>query len=1356
MNSQIVTFWQTTLQVGKTAIPYVALVLLIIFAILILVLVLYLLYRFGRRLPIFLRHLGWRCVTLFRRVVGWLRRGRSASQPTVLARFHASSKPTVPLQMSFATGEKIRPWATAPVDRPQDALFLVLGFEGSGKSALLAIGGQAESATTDQLFPACELTWWRLEDGWALEVNQALCSAHHTPKFTHMLKILEQMCPTCPVDGLVVVLSAQQLLQSGKDGGARATLAATSASIASQLGAALPVQLVVSHADSLRGFDELLQLRSATGQREAMLGLRLSVTRPTMRRRPTVALLREAVMGQVLQSLSMQSVISTNFKLRRALDLPAEIDTLQEGLQQFENQLCIDSAATIQPWLQSVALTGFSQSAGPDKSGELVFAGPSLRQQLFLRSVALSPRAAYLAQCHSKTKRAAVLTFVCIASLIVLLVWSRVTWRGMDQNIANVERLLQDIRPELHVAKNASIAFSTSLGTDSLEKLINTVVALDQSTLGFVLVPSSWFSQLRSDALKGVGEIISRTLIRARSEQLATDIPRASDAMLTPLSGVSAQRIEELPAYQDLIAFLDKRELVGASMDSAQRLDKKITYMQLMRFLGWTPEQLKLPTVNWNDAMPVLVTQRFKVEALNSPEINAALRQTLASFWDRLLREALDQHPLVLQSKDVQAGVLNAASGVFGLQDAEALNSSLKKIKRESELPSASRIFDNKKEALAFFAKVQLRLGVSSVVPSGQMIDLTASLEKRFDSLRSKLLRAEVEGIGVLFTDDSRDGSLQLSPDIKNFGSVYANYMSQPFMRPPAKTQVMVAATGRGQYLEWNLSEIEPARILSETLRDYSTGGAQTLAPRIKSGLMRLARTNYERQTDALFLNATHLLEESPVLMKSDADTGRYSGSLSLRQLSLRVSNLATAGKLYQLLRSRDSATSPFSAVSDQLTRESARLLEQFEAELYREDPYAPLIAGVTSWLRSSPNNEMLVSSFKGDIKERLVRSREYVRRQYSSAALPLLELLNAQASGVMPRDVVLRWARLREAIDGYERGNVSNGIYELERYVLSLTKLRDPNECVDFLKERQLPLHRGDYFSQQLAQLDEAVSLACEQRFTQGQRRNYENFANWFNNNIAGRPPFSSTGWHGSHSALAIPLFERVLSRYSEFRKLSLVDKKYPANWPTDVSSFIAQMEQLAVYFLTPQSAKEPTSMMTSGTTKVAAPRNEVRPDMPFRLRLEFRSSRMHEAGADQIIDWSIYSGGRHYSNRGNDLFQWKVGEPIEVQLRWASNSTVSPLALVSKVHNYSVGERTAKFKYSGDWALFELLERHKSAGLNVDGGVALFFPVPTIGPKGRQDAKAFITMLPPDGVNALLPDFPALAPLFPHNGGN
>lgn len=840
-----------------------------------------------------------------------------------------------------------------------------------------------------------------------------------------------------------------------------------------------------------------------------------------------------------------------------------------------------------------------------------------------------------------------------------------------------------------------------------------------------------------------VGEIMNRTMIQERSIQLATDFPQVNDTLLPPSGAVGAQRIEELPAYQELIAFLDARELFAMSINSGQKLNHKISYKQFQHFMGIKPEHKELSGIDLNDAMPLAVTQRFRIKTLKSPANDAQLRQTIEIYWERLVTEALELHPIVVLSDQVQEEFQSASNGVFNISDARRLETVLKKFKHEAALPSARRIFSNKKDALVFFAPAQLRLGLSSVISSEQTVDLVSFLDNRFESLRTTLLQKETEGAGVLFVADAREGSLQLSPDFKRLSNAYTSFMSQPFMRLVDSTPFTTA--GSTQYLEWKLSEVEPARYLAESFREYSTGGSQVFDPNIKSSFMRLARSNYMRQIDAIFLSAARLRELSPLKTQTEIVTGLHTGGSGLRELSMRATNLAAVGKLYRQLQPIDSTASPLSSVNEQLIRESNRLLERLEVVLYQEDPYATLITAIASWLSNSSSEKILANSFTGNTKELLVSPREYVRAHYAAAALPLLEYLTAEASKTAPNDTVLRWAKLREVLDSFEKGNLNNGIYELERYVLSLSKLREANECVTFLQERQSPVPRGDYFSKQLINLDETVSAVCQQRIHQSQRSNYEIFAKWFNSNIAGRPPFSHSSWNGNHAALTAQQFERLLSRYSEFRKSMLTDNKNDNNWPSDVGLFIAHMDRLTAFFLPAQNP-----------SKLATRNDEVRLDTPFRARLEFRSNRNHEAGADQIIDLSISNGARRYTNRGNDIFQWKIGEPVEVLLRWAADSPESPLGMQSKIYNYSANERIASFKYSGDWALFEMLDKHKSSLADPDRGVALLFPIPTMGPKGRQIAKLFISLHSPDGINALDLHFPKTAPMYLRNGRN
>ena len=1349
MSAQFASFWQAVLLIGRTVFPYVGMVVLVILAILALVLVLYLLYRVVRRLPVSFRHVVWRVGTAARRLFAWVRRGRVTSHAVVLACFHDSTRPAVPLQDSFQSAVKGMPWTRKSATRPQEPLYLVIGPAGAGKSTLLSkyVKDAVRAKNVPGApAPVCDLTWWRLKQGWALEVNAQFAEGYDSPKFSSMLRILEEMRPDRPVDGLIVVAPAAQLAMEGVGARLGHAMGAAASLISMELGYSLPTRLVISGTDVLTGFESLVKLCATGEDLDFPLGLLLPPPSSAAASPSLPKSLHDAVLGRVLFALSSQADLAVNFSLRSVLALPTEILRLQAALETFDQRL---SEALRGAALRGVLLTGFS-SIESSAERELVLAGERLGQQLFVQHQTQEPGKAYQARVDQQLRRRKTVVAACVASCAIVLVGSSLTWKRMGEDVALIQRVLGEVGPEMHVARNSYLTLASSVGISSLERLINTVAALDSTSVTYSLVPSSWTSEFRNDALASVGEVISRTLIRARMEVLSSNVPQAYDSAVMSDGGLSAQRIEDLPAYQQLVSFIDYQESTWASMDSGERLAKRISYGDFLGFLGIRPEQTKLRRLNWSDPMPAGVTQRFHVESLRSPENDALVRQVVDGYWDRLLSQAFEQNPVVVVGEALVEDVRTVGGvGVFGAQEAQELGARLKRLKREAALPSSRRVLGAKSEALAFFAKVQFRLGASSVVSSGQMVDLASALDKRFDLLRSRMVQLESDGIGLLFTADAREGTLQLSADLKRFGGAYATFMAQPFMQPTGKMSLQMP--GSGQYVEWSLPGLEPVRSLADAYRDYSGGAAgQAFDSRLKAGLLRLARSNFLKQADVLFMQAAKIRDEGAL----PADTtGVGRGRPDTRRLTARTANLAAAGKFYRMLQPTDNAGLNDSAVGELLANETIQLLRQFEAELVKDDPYGLLNAEATAWVNGGTEGKAALNTFKVNAKDRLVSAREYVRVQYGTLALPLVDFLSGGGHQAANDEIVVRWSRMRETQDGYQKGNASNGISELERYILGLTKLRTPDECAAFLEERQPFVQRGDYFSRQLAALDASIVTACEQRHLDAMRRHYENFASWFNSAVAGRYPFSPNGWRSASVPITVPVFERLLSLHGELKLQIESAGRLSSSLPAEVTRFMARMDMLGAFFLarssTPQAAVQPTG----SAAKPSAVNEGVRADIPFRARLIFRSNRAQEAGADQIIEWTVNSGGRRYSSRSNDLFQWKIGEPIEVKLRWATNSPVSPVVTSQNPYTHSVEEKSATFRYTGDWALFEMLDRHAANPTNGDGGHALSFRIPTIGPEGRHDTKAFITMMPPEGRGPLVPEFPAMAPVLPRS---
>lgn len=132
-----------------------------------------------------------------------------------------------------------------------------------------------------------------------------------------------------------------------------------------------------------------------------------------------------------------------------------------------------------------------------------------------------------------------------------------------------------------------------------------------------------------------------------------------------------------------------------------------------------------------------------------------------------------------------------------------------------------------------------------------------------------------------------------------------------------------------------------------------------------------------------------------------------------------------------------------------------------------------------------------------------------------------------------------------------------------------------------------------------------------------------------------------------------------------------------------------------------------------------------------------------------DQIIDWSLIAGKRQYALRNSgDVFEWRIGEPIEVGFRWAANSSYTPVSGQGRDEGYTVDSRTAIFRFKGEWSLQELVRRHSVRGDGAEQPLLLRFNINVLGPRGRSIAQAFITLEAVDDVSPLALDIPLIAP--------
>lgn len=1347
--SQINSWWQSVLVLGKPVFPYVGLVLVILLAVAIVAFAVYLVYRLWRRFPLALRHLFWRMGILFRRV--FVRRASTDSGQAVLARWQHESR-SILIEHSFDEAGR-RNWFRSPRRMPLP-LFAVLGPGKSGKSTLLAAvaGGQSyppvgEVAQTDTV-------WWRIGQVLALEISAAIASEESGIRLHWILRCLGRMRPEKPLDGIILAFPVDMLhgAQGAGDGNEFGPYVEAALRICTASEYELPLYVVFTKADKIAGFNDLVRaVGDSNLLRTLILGLPYTGSMLSNEAAKWAKSVPDTVYRQVLGQL-LDRPAQDNFRLRGALRIAAQLHGAVPFFDSLVKAIREHTGTNGTPLFRGAFLVGAAQAA--DSDVEAGRAGATSARLAFVERLATTVLFGekHVAQALPSRKikmrrRMSVALACCFISFAVLAFWLPATWNRIDTAVGVLRANLDELSPELRYAGQTGPKGASDLSASSVPRLMRVISVLDRHSVSTGLAPSSWGEATQTRLHEIVGEVAQRLFVLPRATALAREQPHMPQDALVAVVGVSAERVGDLPGYDLLIRFLDERDRLGASSDRGDVLSKGVSYDEFLEFLGTSSDRFKSLKIEWRRTMPYAVTARFQMPGTKDPGVEVEVQRLTGVLWDRLLQEALDFHPIVVLSEDAN-GTLAKIAGNQTISPAEVqqLSRNLRRLKGESESVSGRRLLGLEKDALAFFSRALERLAASGAVSTGQAVEMAEQLKKRYDAARRKVSRMEWEAVGPVFTQEQRDGVLILSPEVKRLIGGFAGFAAQPFMQDallPLSPQVQA-----GQYLEWSSARLDKIGMLADAYREFANTGNQIFESRLRAGMVRIATQSYLVNVESVFRDAVVVRSES---LPADQEQRDGYGALD-RALQARATNLAAVAGWYRRATVHEGGTASrlsLPGVSTLYAQEVARLLWHFEKNLLEDDPYGSVIEDVSKWIRHAPPKQPLATVFRGNVKERLAASREYLRTQYGNQVYPLLDALDLIGATSTRVDALPRWKRFREVLEGYEKGSMSNGAYEIEHYVLKIAKFSDANECERFIIERAIPSPRSDYFSQRLTDLDETVTRSCSRRITDSGLRKYAEFAAWFNTSVAEHPPFGDlAGAHAAAPPLTLRGFIGALRRYHAFRQQVSADRD---GWPEDVTQFLGRMDRLLTQYLAPDILPNGAVNVQVGAGKdtggAQQTRQESRLDLPLRVRAYFRTRRGDEQGGDNVIDWLVTAGGRQYSHRNSDpTVEWRIGEPVEVTFRWASHAPSAPV-LSPLPGGPRIAGRTAVFRYTGDWALFDLMRRHAVGG-GEGTPLVLQFAVPTGGTGGRQEARLFISLEPVNDRDAWPPVFPGRAP--------
>jgi type VI secretion system protein ImpL len=248
--------------------------------------------------------------------------------------------------------------------------YLLLGAEGSGKTALLSSSRLRFSQHDgDACRPEDPCRFWLGDQAVLIEAAGSLAlpgtdADAAYPLWRHLLKRLQQSRRRCPLDGVIVTISAADLLagEPGLTAGAR-SLAQRLRDMQRCFGVLFPVYVVVTQCDRLAGFEAFFQ-RLDRAAADQVWGVTFPGTVPGSGDEPLTAFPAEfAALAQRLQNpvVRLLSSEADSGRAGRIYGFPAQFQALGDPLRAFLTEIFASSPYAPSSWLRGVYFTSAAQ-----------------------------------------------------------------------------------------------------------------------------------------------------------------------------------------------------------------------------------------------------------------------------------------------------------------------------------------------------------------------------------------------------------------------------------------------------------------------------------------------------------------------------------------------------------------------------------------------------------------------------------------------------------------------------------------------------------------------------------------------------------------------------------------------------------------------------------------------------------------------------------------------------------------------------------------------------------------------------------------------------------------------------------
>lgn len=979
----------------------------------------------------------------------------------------------------------------------------------------------------------------------------------------------------------------------------------------------------------------------------------------------------------------------------------------------------------------------------------LFFAGDLLGEKIAIEYGLANPLQQRMLTLHRglNVAKASTAIFIVVGSYGLFHTYDSLT-RSRDQIVpmlAKIDLIIRDLaQNKLYSTEQTSAIFD--MHAHSLMQMMQT---LHETRFASLFVPPSWMSSLpnqMNETLKvAYQHIVVRTLyidLLLKAREVLHRRPTEKDAsatlgqLLTPLTSPEFLCVQNF--VMDLSALLQRVEQFNGLKTAAdpKDLDDLVFYTFKTRLPAFFLE-------NYSHFRSFLKDSRFPPIDLKPYTFIA--RETLNVLYQNFLNS-------IGTSTNTKSIPGRIQTFLTQLSDKDKSNLDLEQLRQFSlDLSGASQAwpepgktwldapyFNPGKELDAFFDKVDVSIFFGKEI-SQYLVDQTAiafqNLKRQLTVINQVLSDYPADPKRAL--KDARGKDIPISVGILQLEKSLTSLFGEPYMAIPLQT-TFGKNVPAGKMIYWDSKMISLAHDMAQKFEDFALKKSTGLPPILHENLMLLARHSLQLNIISLVGRAQNFVD-----YRIDPHDPLAAEEILRTKVNEMKDAIPHFLKLLEIL-SKGAVGHAFIELRSLLINSHMWLLNQVDVLMSLQSFYGMRDPSLSSW-DGKPGVAYLIYTAKDseDLRQYLSLQRQKLTTLALEFGRPLVLFLASPLIETALPDPkpLLKWKRIVEQMEGYQSKTPNNSLSKLEDYILVNMAQCDVNSCIKDIKLADLKKESGDYFIETLRQLKKSLLKRSEILKRQENLLKYEDLAFQYNTTLKGTFPFL-----GKLATDTTPEAEPTVIRefFEKFMEMGgsadeILDQIYQLGIEAEEAyHFLQRLSQVRYFFQSFASAAAPCDLPT------------------FDVEVDFRVNRAQSVGDDLIVDWTFKPNDLDTITRFNVVKRgtWTFGQSVEVGFRWPGGDAI-PIYLTENpdMPELYVNERTASFRYTGQWSLLWLLVKQ---GIRHKQGYIVAFNIPTGRGKSTRVYNE-IRLLAPSanpkkpGKPLPFPEFPAFAPDLP-----